>query len=184
MMGDQKQDALIRSSPVMHLYDPVCMLDLSRDVAFGYLILLLGGPPEISSPTFSRRRGKRDRAAPEVDDGAITLAFSALTDGNVLNACFGAPSQLQDASFSPSYQMTLQAKRALREAADTCDALRRLSVETYAKAFRIILKEKEQEERLSPCSRCFKIPQLRREAEADLREAFRPLSDAVCSQLS
>lgn len=177
-MGDQKQDPLMRSSPVVHLYDPVCMLDLSRDVASGYLILLLGGPPERPSPS-----SKRDRTAAEIDDGAITLAFLALTDGNVLNACFGVPSQLQDAS-SPSYRMALQAKRALAEAADTSDAVRRLSVETYAKAFRIVLEEKKQEECLSPCSRCFKLPQLRREAEADIGEAFRELSEAVCSQLS
>lgn len=178
MGDDEKHHPLVTSSPVVHLYDPVCMLDCSRDVASGYLILLQGGP-SAPSPSPQKRRGKRDRTAPDIDEGAVTLAFLALTDGNVINACFGAPSQLLNASSSPSHTMAQRAKRALADAADTSDAVRRLSVETYAKAFRIVLEEKDQEERLSPCSRCFKHAQLRREAEADLQVAFWTLSEAV-----
>ena len=173
-------ETLVASSMVS-LYDPVCMLDISKEVAAGYLILLLGGPESPSLQT-KRRRSKRDRSlvsvTPEIDKGVVSLAFLALTDGNVLNACFGAPMQLCVGP-SPAYQMAKNAKRALVDAADSSDAVRPLAVETYAKGFRIVIDYNDQLAELNPCSRCCKQSRIHQAAVNDLAVAFRTLSEAI-----
>lgn len=180
-MAANMNESLITHSKIP-LYDPVCMLDINREVASGYLILLLGGPETIPS---KRRRSKRDRSVtspasplPELDDGVVTLAFLSLTDGNVLNACFGAPTQLCNAS-SPSYTMAQNAKRELANAADVSDSVRRLAVQSYAAGFRIVVDYNDKLAKMNPCNRCCKQAELRRKAEQDLKVAYRNLSDVV-----
>lgn len=171
---------MVASSNIL-LYDPVCMLDISREVASGYLILLMGGPDKTPSPQ-KKRRGKRDRASAttaasdEINDDTLNLSFVALTDGNVVNACFGAPSQ---PSSSPSYQMARNAKAALAHASDSSDSVRMLAVQSYASAFRVVMDYNDQIAKLSPCSRCLKEAAIRKAAELDLRASFRTLSEAV-----
>ena len=181
MASNGTRDPLVTQT-ALRLYDPVCMLDINRDVASGYLILLQGGPTGISPQ--KKRRSKRDRTSVsvtgDIDDDSLSLAFMSLTDGNVLNACFGAPTQRVEAS-SPAYQMAQQAKGALGNAAETSDAVRLLAVETYAKAFRIVLHYDDQLSQISPCCRCFKQGKLHTDAEADLQAAFQRLSEAVAA---
>jgi len=176
--------SLVASSAVP-LYDPVCMLDISQEVASGYLILLLGGPETTLSPQ-KKRRGKRDRSLvlaqsdPDLNDSVVNLSFLALTDGNVLNACFGAPTQLCDAS-SPAYQMAQNGKAALADAADSSDAVRKLAVQSYVMGFRVVRDYNDKVARMSPCTRCFKQAELHKRAEHDLNVAFRTLSEAVAA---
>ncbi len=108
----------------LHFYNPAVILDISREVAFAYLILLTGGavdyvaptslvevegamassttqqPQSISesnSPPSSTRStivqedsSKKKTTTDNLDDEtASSLAYSAIVDGNVLNACFG-----------------------------------------------------------------------------------------------
>lgn len=182
-MVDASMNESLVAPPVFPLYDPVCMLDISREVASGYLVLLLGGTTP--SPQ-KKRRGKRDRslvaamAEPEIDDDVVALAFLSLTDGNVVNACFGAPTQLCDA-LSPAYVMAQNAKRELANAADSSDAVRKLAVQSYAAGFRIVRDYNEQLARMDPCTRCCKQSVLHKTAEEDLKIAFRTLSEAVAT---
>lgn len=185
-MGDTNMnESLISSITTTPLYDPVCMLDINREVASGYLILLLGGPDRTISPQ-KKRRGKRERNmvatrdSEESDEGVVSLAFSSLTDGNVVNACFGAPTQPIAVS-SPSYTMARNAKNALAAAADGNDLMKRLAVESYAAGFRIVIDYNDEMARLSPCSRCFKQAELRRKADRDLKQTFSSLSEAVAA---
>lgn len=168
-------------APTTPLYDPVCMLDINRDVASGYLILLLGGPDNTPSPQ-KKRRGKRDRssvtAGSELGNDVVNLAFSALTDGNVVNACFGAPSQ---PSSSPAYQMARNTKTELGIAADSSDAVKRLAVQSYVAGFRVVVDYNDQVAGMSPCSRCLKEAALHKAAELDLKAAFRTLSEAIAA---
>lgn len=179
--SDMKK-SLVASSTVP-LYDPVCMLDINREVASGYLILLMGGP-ETTLSAQKKRRGKRDRSLTSsvtdihLEDNVVNLSFLALTDGNVLNACFGAPTQLC-ATASPSYRMAQNAKSALAAAADSSDAVRKLAVQSYVAAFRVIVYYNEKVEGMSVCTRCFKQAKLHEQAEQDLKVAFRSLSEAV-----
>lgn len=179
--GNEMKESLVGSNTTP-LYDPVCMLDINRDLASGYLILLLGGPENSPSPQ-KKRRGKRDRspasaASPRLDNDVVSLAFAALTDGNIVNACFGAPSQ---PSSSPAYQMARNAKTELGLAADSSDEVKRLAVQSYVAGFRVVVDYNDQVAGMSPCSRCLKEGVIRKAAELDLKAAFRTLSEAVAA---
>lgn len=180
MVSDDMHESLVSSSSIP-LYDPVCMLDINRDVASGYLVLLMGGQGDISASPQKKRRGKRDRsvkAQPDLDNDVLSLAFLALTNGNVLNACFGAPTQMCVTS-SPAFVMAKNAKGELANAAESSDWVRTLAVQSYAQGFRVVLDYNNQMAQMNPCSRCWKEAELRRQAEQDLKIAFRPLSEAV-----
>jgi hypothetical protein len=102
----------------LQFYDPAAILDVSRELAFGYLILLTGGAVEYAAPAAAagnssssaqqqqqRRRGSKsstgqrggspaaddryDAASPAPDKESASLAYAAIVDGNVLHACFG-----------------------------------------------------------------------------------------------
>lgn len=99
----------------VQFYDPSAILDISRDVAFGYLILLTGGIVEYEPPTFeeasSRQslpqddsheiasKNQRKQSTLTIDEESASLAYGAIVDGNVLHACFGLKAT---ASGSPS----------------------------------------------------------------------------------
>ena len=61
-------ESLVASSNI-RLYDPVCMLDISRDVASGYLILLMGGPEKHFFAT--EKEARQTRSATVHDNGGI-----------------------------------------------------------------------------------------------------------------
>lgn len=86
----------------MQFYDPSAILDISRDVALGYLILLTGGMLEYEPPTSLAQKPPQDDSqeiAPTnnhkpattstLDEESASLAYAAIVDGNVLHACFG-----------------------------------------------------------------------------------------------
>ena len=90
-------------------YDASVILDVSKEMALGYLVLLTGGSYEYKINT-----GTTDNATdgddteqdingtkeapqapnefPEIDEASLALAYAALTDGNVLYICFGLKS--------------------------------------------------------------------------------------------
>lgn len=82
----------------VQFYDPSAILDISKEVAFGYLILLTGGnveyEPPISAKVTSGEKLPRDDSQPKqstltIDEESASLAYGAIVDGNVLHACFG-----------------------------------------------------------------------------------------------
>jgi hypothetical protein len=86
----------------LQFYDPHAVLStVSREVAFGYLILLTGGNFEYKAPTLpenqsgdqqhqqQQQENKDETASPTLDEDASQLAYAAIVDGNVLHAVFG-----------------------------------------------------------------------------------------------
>ncbi len=85
----------------LKFYDPQAILRLvSRDVAFGYLILLTGGNFEYKAPTLpennqsgdqqqQQQQHKDEVTPPTLDEETSQLAYAAIVDGNVLHAVFG-----------------------------------------------------------------------------------------------
>lgn len=92
----------------LQFYDPATILNVSREVAFGYLILLAGDAvAEYEAPTreeVSQRQPSHDDtrsqdpttnskssavAPAPPDEETASLAYAAIVDGNVLHACFG-----------------------------------------------------------------------------------------------
>ena len=181
----------------MKLYDTTSILDTPRDIAHGFVILLSGGSL-LSSPTEllkrKKSRFKLDRnnksnqannAGNEqlfelVDENSLTLAFIALTDGNVIDASLGAPyHRLSNTSPSTVYRQSQVAKSALVDASDTSDSICQLAVETYHKAFLIVVEYHDRVGDLSCCSRCVTEEKIYRRAEIALKESFEPLIEAV-----
>lgn len=92
----------------LQFYDPTAILGVSRELAFGYLILLSGGAVEYESPAppqdLSITGQKSVTAAPTMllDMEASSLAYAAITDGNVLHACFGLKATANGRSTVPT----------------------------------------------------------------------------------
>ena len=83
----------------LQFYDPHAVLrTVSREIAFGYLILLTGGNFEYKVPTLpedqagdqqQQEKHRYDAATPTLDEETSQLAYAAIVDGNVLHAVFG-----------------------------------------------------------------------------------------------
>lgn len=78
----------------LQFYDPTAILGISREVAFGYLILLTGGavkyePPKPEDVLSGQRQAATNSQSPILDEENASLAYAAIVDGNLLHACFG-----------------------------------------------------------------------------------------------
>ena len=97
---DNKNDSKTASEHELHFFDPHAVLrTVSRDVAFGYLILLTGGNFEYKAPTLpenqsadqqqQQQENEYEATYPRLDEETSQLAYAAIVDGNVLHAVFG-----------------------------------------------------------------------------------------------
>jgi len=188
----------------IHLYDPDSTLNINRDLANGFLILLSGGlnsvivvnesmknekmknikkiNSEVDETAKNFHRNINDELTSE-EDALYQLAFSALTDGNVIDTTFGVHSaggfkRRKDTSVL-SYNASLLAKMTLAEAAQSSEIIRKLAVETYCKCFEIVIMYHLNLEDLSIINWCYKHKKVRNDAEKNLRMAFAPLYEAV-----
>ena len=162
------KDALLPESPVLQkLYDQDSMLSMDRSVASGFVVLL-GGAEATSKKEMTKK-------------GDISLGFLALTQGNVLDACFGVvhPSRRED---TPATRSARAGKEMLDDAAATqsaSEAFQRIAVEAYCEAFQAVLDYKDDDARLNCITRCFRARKIRRKAEKALRAAFSGLAEAI-----
>lgn len=136
------------SPPKICLYDEECTLDIDIDKAKGLLVLLQ----------------------------SKDLAFAALTDGNILDACLSAPPLRRDGE---RYLLTRDAKNALAAASDTSESIPELAVTTYKKGLDIVVQHHEKIIKIFFCCRCFLQGRIRSKAKADLKETFKMLQEAV-----
>mmetsp|Transcript_25488 Transcript_25488/g.35880 ORF Transcript_25488/g.35880 Transcript_25488/m.35880 type:complete len:199 (-) Transcript_25488:76-672(-) len=174
------------------LYDPEAILDVNREVARGFAVLLSGGVYNesfILESTGRRRSKGRKNSSPlelvpnidqptEVDENTLMLAFMALIDGNVVDACFGVIHQRRDAS-SPAFRRVQDAKIMLSNASDTSDSIRSLAVETYHKAFLIVIDYNDQMDKANCCTRCARQKKIHRNAKNALHGVFEQLQEAI-----
>jgi hypothetical protein len=185
---------LLERPDLVKLYDPTSILSLSPDIITGFLILL-GRSGDAVVPTnpsgtsngrqTSRRRGKRDRYHPspvlmaELDDSSLSLAFLAITDGNVVDTCFGV--HIHDAHYkeTPAYRLAKDAKDEISEAAEANEDMRRVAVLAYGQAFQVALECRRELEGLDLISACFRQGRIQRNARLDLAEALTPLADCI-----
>lgn len=148
---------------LFRLYDPSCMLQMESKVASGYLVLM----------------GGIDKDKPqELDRGQTNLGFMALTEGNVIDACFGVKPQA-GAKTSRGAKTAEEAKSMLNEAVRSSDAVRGIAVKAYGKAFGVVIQYNDDIKNLNCFTRCFKMKSINRKAEQALREAFKPLNEAI-----
>lgn len=153
-MSSQQQEPLNsyqQASPAVILYDANVMVDMDPDKIHGFLVLLQGDE---------------------------TLAFMALTDGNILDACVGAPTARREGA---RYQIARQAKQALAASVDSSDAIAPLAVLTYKKSLSIVQDHYARISKTFFCCRCFVQGRIKQKATQDIKEAFRMLEEAVAA---
>jgi hypothetical protein len=169
----------LSSSSIVPLYDPACMLLMDKQLARGYITLLSGKapPPEqAKSPCGSKKKNKNEQPQQHVAEDAVTLGFIAVTDGNVIEACFGIKQRDKD---NRAQKTVLIVKDLLREASHVSDAIPQLAVEAYWNAFGIVVELHQQVDKLNFVTRCLFYPGLVKKALADLKTAFGPLEEAL-----
>jgi hypothetical protein len=101
----------------------------------------------------------------------------ALTQGNVLDACFGVvnPSRREN---TPATRSANEAK-ALIDGCATSDSFRVAAVEAYRDAFQVVINHRERMDRLNCITRCFGTKKIRKKTEQSLRESFLGLAKAI-----
>merc|ERR1712232_291994 len=139
-------------------------------VASGY-VALLGGAP---------RTRKDGREEPELDKPALTLAFMALTDGNVIDACFGVQPGIRN-SEARSVRCAQSAKDLISDAVHANSKIRRVAVQAYSDAFQVAIGHSKELEELNCLTKCSSSGKIFRESEYKLQEAFGPLKSAIAS---
>eukprot|EP00956_Cyclotella_meneghiniana_P043456 scaffold271159_cov99-Cyclotella_meneghiniana.AAC.2 len=98
------------NTPDIQFYDPNVILDVPKEIALGYLVLLTGGnyddehqstinESKIDKGTGDKKAQDNETNAyqsqkklPEIDEQTVALAYAAIVDGNVLHTCFGLKS--------------------------------------------------------------------------------------------
>lgn len=147
----------------IQLYDPASLMEMDLARAQGYAILLQGSaePP-------------RPGGTPSKQ--TILLAFSALTDGNVIDACFGTL-QPKEAS-EQALRKVKDVKRILGDASDTRN-FPAVAVKAYSGAFRVVLKYKTAANKLNFITRCFFYSGIKKTAIQELAESFAELQKVI-----
>lgn len=183
---------------LFRLYDPQELLAMESKVASGYVVLMGGYPTVANTKTKPpmKKSGKNDTTAadaaaeeesaeaqPKLDRGAVNLAFMALTDGNVVDACFGIKAHVSaDAAtrrVNQAAKMSNDAKNLLNEAVRSSAAVREVAVRAYGKAFQIVIQYNDDCKHLNFITRCYRQKPIRQKAENALYEAFKPLNEAI-----
>jgi hypothetical protein len=159
------------------LYDGTCMLQVDAQMTHGFVVLLGGSSP----PKKEQAKGGKKK----VDDNAINavmLGYLAITEGNVIDACFGIKSQA-DKGKKSSVEQAKKVKRLISSAADSSDSVRGLAVETYRQAFQIVLEFHQEVAKLNFFTKCFNYSKIQHEAEISLKDAFAELQEAIAAAM-
>jgi len=144
-------------------------MNTNGEVAHGYVVLLGGTGPEQTKGAATEKDN--------LDESQLSLGFMALTEGNVVDACFGV--HLTTKKNCKARQYAKEAKAFLAEAADSSDNFRRLAVNTYRHAFEIVFEFQEEVNKLNFFTVCFFYRGLQRKAESSLKRAFEDLQEAT-----
>jgi hypothetical protein len=179
------------------LYDPEAMLSVSGSVAHGYVILLSGGAagggagstsPSLSSSSKDdkkKKKVKKKKKGSSQDDD-VSLAFMALTSGNVLDACFGVKSGNSGRNATPASRAAADAKSLLGECdaniVDDDETFRRTAVHAYCDAFKVVVVHADKMKKLNCFTRCFLTKKIRTTSQEDLQESFGQLAQIINEQ--
>jgi hypothetical protein len=156
-------ELLLKENEILNkkLYDAEAMMSIKKTVAHGY-IALLGGLDKKSD---------------------LALSFMAITQGNVLDACFGVAenASVRRKEETPATRSAKAAKELLDECAATTnsDEFEQLAVTAYCTAFKEVVAYNDKMGKLNCITRCFRSKKIRKKAENQLRVAFTELAKAV-----
>ena len=190
--------SLHQSAPPLPLFDIDSALEIPKDVADGFLILLTGGLNSARDIKKNKTHGSGNgngsgsgngSTAPQSppDQSSINLAFAALTDGNVIDATFGVEStggvKRSKNTSTHAFNAARAAKMAILDAAISTDSIKKLAVESYAKCFEVVISYHLDLETIGFITWCIKHQKVRDTANRDLMEAFIPLHEVIASSI-
>jgi hypothetical protein len=201
LVNDNQIESMSPGTVTVPLYNADAALLIPKNVADGYLILLSGGLK--SAKAVANQRNKNDASDPSSggestaqsydsrrlsadERSAISLAFAALTDGNVIEAMFGVESNggIRGKNTSQvAFNAVRDAKQALIDASSASESIKQLSVETYCKCFEVILKYHLGLESVGFIMYCIKQHKIRETAVEELAKAFQQLNEAVAASI-
>jgi hypothetical protein len=92
------------------------MLQVDAQMGHGFVIIL-GGMTAIAPANNKKKQQSRGKNKID-DDNAVMLGYLALTEGNVIDACFGIKNQA-DKSKKTSMEQAKKVKRLISNAADS-----------------------------------------------------------------
>ena len=166
----------------LRLYEPDATLDISRQMAEGFIILLTGGKENAQK---KEKKGKK-LAAKKIESSDSTLAFIAITDGNVIDACFGngPTGGLKFSGSEYAVKSASNTKSRIRNVVEDAppslaDRTKDLTINSYTKCFQIVVSYHDEVKAASFLSWCFKAKKKRKKAEKSLENCFKELSDLL-----
>jgi hypothetical protein len=148
------------------LYDMTALLEVAPHVAQGYVALL--------TPTLAGK-SQADQ------ENAYTLAFLALTEGNVVDTCFGISTYTTNNDDHKGAAFARRAKNLIGLAGDVSDNVSTLAVDTYRQVFETLVDMHQKRRRLFFLWRCFMSGSIQRRGKDKIRKAFTPLEEALQS---
>jgi hypothetical protein len=166
---------LVNNGKNAPLYDATCMLQVGAQMGHGFVIILGGAPAAAQK---EQARGQKKKA----DDSAVMLGFLAITEGNVVDACFGIMNQA-DKGKKSSVEQAKRTKRLLTNAAESSASVRGLAVETYRQAFQHVLDFHKKVAKLNFFTKCFNYAKIQHEAEMEIKDTFARLQEAVAAAM-
>lgn len=169
------QTPLVPNTNCPALYDVTALMEMETPMAQGFAILLTGAAGE--QPKGNSSSSSNNKKNGGISQQAVMLGFSALTDGNVLDACFGVLNK-QTAS-KQGLRQAKDVKIALSDAAESNNKIPRIAVAAHSKAFRTILAFRAEVDKLNFFTKCFKYAGIQKKAKEALEEAFGTLQDAI-----
>ena len=183
---------------VFPLYDANSMLNMSSDVAHGYVVLLSGEAyaPEAQQES-SKNKPKTSPDTPKTtlesqtpsfsSESDIMLGFLALTEGTVIDSCFGVKNSPRNVesdddstSSSAKQKKHIRAlKSVLSEASYTSEAIPKIAVDAYRAAFQEVLNFQREVDKLNFFSFCFRYGKLQCKSQASLKRIFQQLEETL-----
>jgi hypothetical protein len=156
-------------NPTVVLYDSNSMLELSSSLCQGYVTLLSTGKASEGRST-------------------IELAYAAITDGNVIDVCFGI------VSFSANGTANASTLRRVKDAKEIIDdlinsnlndndeqegALEEMVVRSYCTSFQSIIQMHDRMNRLNFITKCFCSHRIRQNTLQSIQDNFTPLQQKI-----
>lgn len=200
---DSLSQSHVPTPPLVPLLDIEAALEIPKDVADGYLILLSGG--KISAKTIKEKRlkkdAKRNKSSPSGGNrgstsstavaasvaSEVNFAFATLSDGNVIDAAFGVESngglKRSKTTSEIAFNAAKAAKQALMGASISSEHIKKLAVEKYIRLFEIIIELHLDLENIGFIAWCVKHQKIQEKAVEEMKNVFGPLNEAIASSI-
>jgi hypothetical protein len=154
------------------LYDPTAMLELSSALCQGYIALLSAGKASEHPQT---------GGVNESTYSNVELAYAAIVDGNVIDACFGV--RVSSKKNSSTVKCIKDVKELIdafvNNSNDDEENLEEIVVTAYLSAFQSIVQMHSKLKQLNMIAKCFCTKRVLNRTLQKLEQCFHPLQQKI-----